>query len=68
MEFRFQDWFSCPVCNEREVVSTFSYKTEIVFECYGCGQISEYQIGEDIPLQNLDVDAITEIVEAQLRE
>lgn len=37
------------------------HKTDIILECYVCGQTSEYTIGEDIPLHNLDIDAITDI-------
>lgn len=56
--YTFQDWFRCPECDEQERVSTLSYKTEIIFECHECGTISEFVIGEDISLQNLDADAI----------
>lgn len=60
MGFTFQDWFGCPECEEQEGVSTLAYKTEIVFECHKCGLVSEFVIGEDLPIQNLDVDTISE--------
>ncbi|MFC6764840.1 hypothetical protein [Natrinema soli] len=60
-EYRFSDWVACPKCDERDDVSTLSHKTEMVFECHECGLISEFVIGEDIPLQNLDANAIAEL-------
>lgn len=65
MTYKFQDWFRCPKCDEHERISALSYKTEIVFECHECGAISEFVIGEDIPLQNLDIDAIAERTDEQ---
>lgn len=60
MDYDFQDWFGCPGCDSPEGVSTLAYKTEIVFECHDCGLVSEFAIGEDVSLQNLDIDAIEE--------
>jgi transcription elongation factor Elf1 len=56
--YPFQDWFRCPECDEQERVSMLPHKTEIIFECHECETISEFVIGEDIPLQNLDFDDI----------
>lgn len=63
MGYGFREWFACPACDEREAVSTLAHSTEIVFECYECGQISEYDIGEDVPLRSLDLEAIAEATE-----
>lgn len=63
MVYDFRAWFACPACDEREAVSALAHRTEIVFECYECGQISEYTVGEDVPIRGLDVDAIAEIVD-----
>ena len=68
MSYTFQDWFACPECDERDVVSSFAHRTDIVIECYGCGQISEFTIGEDIPLKNLDTDAIVELAKEHIRD
>lgn len=58
MEFQFRDWFACPECDERDQVSGLAHDTDIVFECYECGTISEFTFGEDPPLQDVDVKAI----------
>lgn len=63
MGYEFQDWFACPGCDEQDRVSTLAYKTEIVFECYECGVISEFEIGEDMPLRNLDMNTIAELAD-----
>lgn len=60
MEYRFRDWFACPECGGREEVSTLAYDTDIVFECYECGLVSEFVVGEDASLQNLDSDSMRE--------
>jgi hypothetical protein len=39
-----------------------AHTTDFVLECYDCGQMSEYTVGSDIPLQNLDIDAVTKIM------
>ena len=64
-EYRFSDWFACPKCDGRDAVSTLSHKTEMVFECHECGLISEFVIGEDTSLRNLDANAITELGDKQ---
>lgn len=60
MDHGFRDWFACPECEEREEVSSLAHGTDIVFEYYDCGLVSEFVIGEDVSLQSLDVDAIRE--------
>jgi len=62
MGVQFRDWLSCPDCGERDDAQMMANKTDIVVECYNCGQIAEYTIGDDIPLHNLDIEAITDIV------
>lgn len=63
MANRFRDWCSCPECGERDEVSTLAHRTEIVFECYDCGLVSKFEIGEALSLQNLDTDAIADSAE-----
>lgn len=60
MRYKFHDWFGCPECDERERVSALAHEAEIVFECHECGAISEFVIGEDLPFQNLNIDAIAD--------
>ena len=60
MEYRFWDWLSCPACHERDDVKIIAYRTDIALECYECGQQSEYTIGKDVPIHELDIDAIVE--------
>lgn len=68
MGYSFRDWFACPNCDEREEVSTLAHRTEIVFECYDCGLTAAFVIGEDISLQNLDIDAIADLTDGQSGE
>jgi len=68
MEYRFREWFACPECGARDDVSTLAHEVEIAFECYECGLTAEYVIGEDISLQNLDVDAIAEAADTLASE
>lgn len=58
---RFRDWYTCPECDEREGVASLAKGTDIVLECYSCGLTAEYVIGRDIPLDDLDIEAIQEI-------
>ncbi|MFC4437688.1 MULTISPECIES: hypothetical protein [Natrialbaceae] len=58
---RFRDWLGCPACNERNDISRMAHRTDIVLECYECGKISEYKIGQDISIHGLDIDAIAEV-------
>ncbi|MFC4542803.1 hypothetical protein ACFO5R_12810 [Halosolutus amylolyticus] len=65
MDYRFSEWLRCPSCDEVEDISMMAHKTDIVLECYECGQISEYTVGEDIAIHELDIDAIAEVVDEQ---
>lgn len=58
MGHRFQEWLACPECDERDAVSTLAHEADLVLECYDCGLVSEYVLGDDVALQNLDADAI----------
>lgn len=62
MGYTFRDWLSCPNCERQETARMMTHKTDFVLECYDCGQMSEYTIGKDMPLQNLDIDAVSEIM------
>ena len=64
--YEFANWVACPACDEQEKASSFAYKTDIVFECYECGLISEFVFGEDISLQNLVPEAMGEVVDEQV--
>lgn len=64
MDLRFCQWLSCPGCDERDDVKMMAHQTDLVIECYECGQISEYTIGEDVPIHDLDVDAILEVAKS----
>lgn len=66
--YKFRDWFACPECDGRDDVSTLSHKTEMVFECHECGLISEFVIGEDTSLRNLDVSSIEELGDKQISD
>lgn len=57
-EYQFQEWLSCPACGGDGDVSILAYETDIVIECYGCGMTSEYAIGEDVPVADLDAEEI----------
>ncbi|GAB3665353.1 hypothetical protein [Halopiger thermotolerans] len=50
---RFNHWLSCPDCSGDEDVSLLAHGTDIVVECYGCGRIAEFTLGEDTPFQNV---------------
>ena len=60
MSSDFHDWLACPDCDEPTQISILAYKTELVFQCYECGRISEFVIGEDTPLRGLDPGAVTD--------
>lgn len=62
-EHRFRDWFACPDCGADDGVSSLAHGTEIVFECHSCGLVSEYVIGQDVSLQNLDLAAIKDLAD-----
>lgn len=58
MDYQFHEWFVCPECGEQADVAALAHDAELVFECYECGLISEFDVGEDVPLRNLDADAV----------
>ena len=58
LEYRFQEWLSCPACDGDEDVGILAHGTDIVIECYGCSVTSDYTIGDDVPVTNLDVEEI----------
>lgn len=68
MEYEFRDWLACPACDERTDVSILAHDADVVLECYECGLISEFIIGADVTLQNLDTDAIDEVPENRTNE
>lgn len=51
---RFDDWLACPECDGDGEVSVLAYRTDLVIECYECGQTAEFRIGSDVPFHNLD--------------
>jgi len=65
MAQRFENWLACPECDGRDV-SIMAHKTDIVVECYSCKEVSEFTVGRDIPIHNLDMDAIDEIKSDQI--
>lgn len=54
MSRRFSDWLACPECGGQEEVSMMAHKSDFVIECHGCGLISEFRVGEDMRIQNVD--------------
>ncbi|WP_225335559.1 hypothetical protein [Halomicrobium urmianum] len=52
----FRDWLSCPECGEDGDVSALAYKTDLVLECRNCECTSEFVIGEDAPLRDVEVE------------
>lgn len=60
---RFQDWIACPDCDDGGEASIMANKTDVVIECYSCGAVDEYVIGDDLPIQNLDLEAIEQVAD-----
>lgn len=54
METEFRDWLRCPTCEHDSEPSVLAFQTTIVLECYDCGLVAEFEIGEDVPLHDLD--------------
>lgn len=54
---KFIDWIICPSCGA-DNIGVLSHDTDMVFECYECGLISEFTIGEDVPLNDLNPEKI----------
>lgn len=61
VDYRFQEWLTCPACEEVEDIGVLAHSTDIVIECYECGVTDEYTIGADVPVTNLDADAIEDV-------
>lgn len=58
MPHRFRDWLGCPACGENGEVSVLAHGSEVVVECLGCGHVSEFVIGEDVPFNSLRAEEI----------
>lgn len=58
VDHRFQEWLACPACSGNSAVGILAHRTDIVIECYDCGTMSQFTIGRDVPVSNLDVDEI----------
>ncbi len=52
MEYSFREWLTCPECSEDEEIGILKHNSEIVFECYECGQISEFTLGDERPFDD----------------
>lgn len=62
VDYQFQEWLSCPSCDGASEVSILAHDADIVLECYDCGAVSEYEIGQDVPVSNVDTDEIDRVV------
>ncbi|WP_408959321.1 hypothetical protein [Natrinema sp. 74] len=51
-----RNWLHCPACSEDNTVSVLAHDTDIVLECYECGHIAEFTVGQDVPFQDLTGD------------
>ncbi|WP_290818773.1 hypothetical protein [Halovivax sp.] len=49
MTSRFRDWLGCPECAGDAEVGVLAHELDVVLECYGCGHVAEFTIGEDVP-------------------
>lgn len=58
IDYRFQDWLVCPECDGETDAGILAHGTDVVIECYDCGTTSEFTIGVDVPVSNLDADLI----------
>lgn len=63
VDYRFRDWLSCASCAEDDDIGVLAHSTDIVLECYECGATDEYTIGADVPVTNLDPDAIEDVAQ-----
>ncbi|MDJ1431183.1 hypothetical protein [Halostagnicola sp. A-GB9-2] len=57
---QFEDWLACPECDGDSEVGVLAHRTEIILECYGCSYVSEFAIGQDVPVNSLSESAITD--------
>ena len=60
-DYQFQEWLSCPSCDGNSEVSILAHNADIVLECYDCGAVSEYEMGRDVPVSNVDPDEIEQV-------
>lgn len=54
MSHRFSDWLACAECGEQEEVSMLAHRSDFVIECHACGLVSEFRVGENLRIQNVD--------------
>ncbi|WP_436346919.1 hypothetical protein [Natronorubrum sp. FCH18a] len=57
METSFREWLRCPACEHDTEPSVLAFRSAIVLECYDCGLVAEFEMGDDVPFQDLDRDA-----------
>ena len=53
----FRKWLRCPECSGDDN-SVLAYSTTIVLECYSCGHVEEFEVGKEVPVQELDFDSL----------
>lgn len=53
----FRKWLVCPDCGGDDT-GILAYRVAIVLECYDCGNVEEFELGNDIPVHELDSEAI----------
>lgn len=56
MTYRFREWLRCPGCGETDI-GVLAHETDVVLECYECGEISEFRLERDVPFVNVDSGA-----------
>ncbi|ELY62074.1 hypothetical protein [Natronolimnohabitans innermongolicus] len=65
IDHQFQAWLTCPDCTGDSGVGILAHGTEIVIECYDCGTSSEFTIGQDVPVSNLDTSEIERFAQCE---
>lgn len=60
MSDRFRNWLACPACDSDGNIGVLAHEHEFVLECYACGQIAEFTIGEDMPFNGCSVPSTDE--------
>lgn len=51
-------WLTCPSC-EGDDTGVLAFQTTMVVECYDCGEVEEFEFGEDVPVHELDLEEAT---------